>query len=135
MGIEYEKIDYSGIEFGNWYEQPWEDLRPGITRVVFGMSAKTKTCTIGSIDPDHARKPHSHPNEQIAFFIQGTCDYYVDGKPVRCKPGSWIVIPPNVEHYIHVFNTEEPVLNIDVFTPPRPEYTESYTNFVKGLEK
>lgn len=135
MGLDYDKIDYSGIDFGNWNEQAWEPIRGGIERVVFGTSAKTMTATIGRIVEGHETKPHTHPNEQIVLIIQGTCDYYVDGKPIRCKPGTWIVVPPNVEHYIHVFNTEEPVLNIDFFTPVRPEYIEAYQKFVKEQEK
>jgi quercetin dioxygenase-like cupin family protein len=135
MGLDYDKIDYSGIDFGNWNETDWELIRPGITRVVFGMSAKSLSCTIGEVKEGHETKPHTHPNEQVAIIIQGTCDYYVDGKPVRCKPGSWVVVPPNVEHYIHVFNSEEPVLNIDFFTPNRPEYTEVYTKFLNELKK
>jgi len=135
MGLDYDKIDYSGIDYGNWNEAEWEPLRPGITRVVFAMSAKSMSCTIGKIVEGHETKPHKHPNEQVAIIVQGTCDYYVDGKPVRCKPGSWVVIPPNVEHYIHVFNSEEPVLNIDFFTPQRPEYTEAYKKYLDGLKK
>ena len=33
------------------------------------------------------------------------------------RPGSWVVVPPNKEHYIHVFNSVEPVINLDIFTP------------------
>ena len=32
-----------------------------------------------------------------------------------------LVIPPNVEHWGEVVG-EEPVINLDVFTPRRPEY-------------
>lgn len=140
MGLDYDKFDFSSIDHGNWgdwsgTDPEWEEIRKGITRVVFAMSAKTMSATIGAIVDGHETKPHSHPNEQIAIFLQGTCDYYVDGKPVRCKPGSWLVIPPNVEHYIHVTNTEKPVLNLDIFTPVRPEYTETYQKYLKELKK
>ncbi len=35
--------------------------------------------------------------------------------------GGLLVIPPNVTHYIEVQGTKE-VLELDVFTPKRPEY-------------
>jgi quercetin dioxygenase-like cupin family protein len=130
MGLDYNKIDYSTVDHGNWNESKWEFVRPGIERVVLAMSAEGMSCTIGQVEEGHETKPHTHPNEQIAIIIQGTCDYYVDGKPVRMKPGSWVVVPPNVEHYIHVFNSEEPVLNLDVFTPHRPEYTAAFKKFL-----
>lgn len=135
MGLDYDKFDYSNIDHGNWNEADWQLIRGGITRVVFAMSAKTMSATIGQIVEGHETKPHTHPNEQIVLITQGTCDYYVDGKPIRCKPGTWIVVPPNVEHYIHVTNTEEPVINIDIFTPVRPEYTESYTKYLQEQEE
>ena len=119
-------------EHGNWNEAPWEPVRDGIKRVVFGMSAEGMSCTISEVKAGHETKPHSHPSEQVAFIIQGTCDYYVDGVPYAMKPGSWIVIPPVVEHYIHVRDCKEPVLNIDFFVPHRPEYTSGYQEFVKA---
>jgi quercetin dioxygenase-like cupin family protein len=36
-------------------------------------------------------------------------------------PGGLLVIPSNVEHWGEVIG-DEPVLNLDVFTPQRPEY-------------
>lgn len=135
MGLDYDKFDYSTVEHGNWNDVPWEPIRGGITRTVFAMGAKGLCLTIGEVKEGHVTKPHTHPHEQVAIIIQGTCDYYVDGKPIRCKPGTWMVIPPNVEHYIHVFNTIEPVLNLDVFAPDRPEYTKAYTDFLNSLKE
>ena len=135
MGLEYEKIDYTGIDTGNWNDADYQVMREKMQRVVMGMTAKGMTVTIGEIKPGCTVGPHKHPHEQIAIIVQGTCDYYVDGKPVQMKPGSWVVVPPNVEHYIHVFNSIEPVLNLDIFTPGRPEYVESYSNFLAELDK
>lgn len=130
MGLDYNKIDYGNIEFGNWNETEWEVLRQGISRVVLGLTAEGVTCMVGKVEEGHEVKPHTHPNEQIAIILQGTCDYYVDGKPIRMKPGSWVVVPPNVEHYIHVFNSIEPVINLDIFVPKRPEYAEAFKKFL-----
>jgi quercetin dioxygenase-like cupin family protein len=36
-------------------------------------------------------------------------------------PGGLVLIPPNVMHWGEVLG-DEPVMNLDVFTPKRPEY-------------
>lgn len=122
-------------DHGNWNEAKWEPLREGMKRIVFGMAAKGMSSTITEVLNGHETRPHIHPNEQIALILQGTCDYYVGGTPHAMKPGSWIVVPPNVEHYIHAYDSKEPVLNLDIFTPMRPEYTEGYSAFLGKTEK
>ena len=42
-------------------------------------------------------------------------------KLARAGPGGLIVIPPNVVHYIEVVG-DRVALELDVFTPKRPEY-------------
>ncbi|GAA0720288.1 cupin domain-containing protein [Clostridium malenominatum] len=121
-------------EYGNWNESKWQPVREGIDRVVLGLTAETMSCTVAECKSGNEVKPHSHPNEQIAIILQGTCDYYVDGTPYAMKPGSWIVVPANVEHYIHVYDSKEPVLNLDIFAPNRPEYTESFKKFLSQQE-
>lgn len=122
----------STIASGNWFETPWEKLRPGIERVVFAMEADSMSCTIGRVQNGHEVKPHSHPNEQIALVVEGECDYYVDGKPYRLKAGSWVTVPGGVEHYIHVYDSPVPCLQMDIFTPSRPEYKEVFTKFLQS---
>ena len=115
---------------GNWNEAKWELIRAGVERVVFAMEADSMCCTIGRVHNGHETRPHSHPNLQVALVVEGECDYYVDGVPYRLKPGGWLIVPPNVEHYIHVYDSPVPCLQMDVFTPDRPEYTEAYTKFL-----
>ena len=120
----------SSIASGNWNESKWETVREGITRVVFGMEADSVSCTIACVENGNEKKPHTHPNEQVAIVLEGECDYYVDGVPYRLKPGGWVTVPPNVEHYIHVYDSPCPCMQLDVFTPHRPEYTEGYKKFL-----
>jgi quercetin dioxygenase-like cupin family protein len=42
-------------------------------------------------------RPHSHPNEQWVYVIQGTLETEVDGIKSRATPGSLIYMPANVE--------------------------------------
>ncbi len=123
------------IESGNWNELPWQEVRAGISRVVFGMGADNVSCTANRVDNGNEVRPHTHPNEQIALVVEGQCDYYVDGVCYRLTPGSWVTVPADVEHYIHVYDSPVPCLQLDIFYPVRPEYTESYSKFLVEQNK
>ena len=43
--------------------------------------------------------PHSHPNEQWVYVLEGTMDLTVDGQRRLVKPGEAIYIPANVVHF------------------------------------
>jgi quercetin dioxygenase-like cupin family protein len=42
--------------------------------------------------------PHSHPNEQWIYIVEGTFEGEVDGRAVTAKAGSVVYIPSNVVH-------------------------------------
>jgi quercetin dioxygenase-like cupin family protein len=44
-------------------------------------------------------EPHSHPNEQWVYVIEGTMDSTVDGHRHLAGPGSAIYIPANTTHH------------------------------------
>jgi quercetin dioxygenase-like cupin family protein len=43
-------------------------------------------------------EPHSHPNEQWIYILQGVFHATIGGKSVEAKPGSVIYVPANVVH-------------------------------------
>jgi quercetin dioxygenase-like cupin family protein len=43
-------------------------------------------------------RPHSHPNEQWVYVLQGTLDSEVDGVKLRVPAGSLMYIPAGVVH-------------------------------------
>ncbi len=43
-------------------------------------------------------RPHSHPNEQWVYVVQGTLECEVAGVKSRVPPGSLVYIPANVVH-------------------------------------
>ena len=43
-------------------------------------------------------EPHSHPNEQWIYILQGTFRAKVGGKEIDAKPGSVVYIPANTIH-------------------------------------
>ena len=71
--------------------------------------------------PGHEPRPHAHPNEQIAYILSGRIRFCVGSDEHVLGPGSVLRSPPNVEHWGEVVG-DEPVLNLDVFTPRRAEY-------------
>jgi len=43
-------------------------------------------------------KPHSHPNEQWIYILEGTFRANIAGKEVEAGPGSVVYIPANTIH-------------------------------------
>ena len=109
--MNIHKIDWSTI--------PWTPVRAGVERKAF--SSERATVTLHKLMPGHKPQPHSHPHEQIAYIVSGTIKFFVGDEEHVLGPGSLLVVPPNVEHWGEVIG-DEPVLNLDVFTPRRPEY-------------
>jgi quercetin dioxygenase-like cupin family protein len=42
--------------------------------------------------------PHSHPNEQWIYVLEGTFQATIDGQTVEAKPGSVVYVPSDVIH-------------------------------------
>jgi quercetin dioxygenase-like cupin family protein len=103
----------------NWDAVEWVQVRGGMERKTFAGDGAT--LALFRIQPNHERLPHSHHYEQIVYVLRGTADFHVGEEVHRLTGGCLLVIPPNVVHYIDVQGEEE-VLELDVFTPKRPEY-------------
>lgn len=43
-------------------------------------------------------EPHSHPNEQWIYLIEGACQITIDGKVCDAKAGDVIYVPGNAVH-------------------------------------
>jgi quercetin dioxygenase-like cupin family protein len=109
----------SAVHAIDWEQMTWKPVRPGIERKAFG--SETVTVALHKLQPGHEPRPHSHPNEQIVYILSGCIDFHVGNEVVRLRSGGLLVVPPDVEHYGIVVGDEE-VLNLDIFTPARPEY-------------
>ena len=103
----------------DWNAMPWEPVRTGVERKA--VSGAGATLALNRLQPGHEPRPHSHPNEQIAYILAGTIEFHVGSEVVTLGPGGVLVIPPDVVHWGVVVGTET-VLNLDVFTPRRTEY-------------
>jgi quercetin dioxygenase-like cupin family protein len=58
-------------------------------------------------------RPHSHPNEQFNYILQGTLDVEIDGQKFLAKAGSVVYVPANMEHSM-VATPEEDVIFIAI---------------------
>lgn len=103
----------------DWNQLAWQPVRPGIERKTFG--SEHVTLALHRLMPGHEPRPHSHANEQVVYILAGQIDFHVADSVVRLGPGGVLLVPPNVMHHGVVVG-DEPVLNLDVFTPARPDY-------------
>jgi quercetin dioxygenase-like cupin family protein len=103
----------------DWNEIEWAPVRHGVTRKAF--SGEGATVALHCLQPGHEPKPHNHIHEQIVYILSGTVDFHIGEEVVRLGPGCLAVVPSLVMHHAVVIG-DEPVLNLDVFTPARPEY-------------
>ena len=109
--MEIQSIDWSSI--------PWTPVREGVERKAF--SGEGATVSLNRLMPGHEPRPHSHPHEQIAYIVEGRMRFFIGDQTHDLGPGGLVVIPGGVTHWGEVLG-DEPVINLDVFTPKRAEY-------------
>ncbi len=62
---------------------------------------------------------HSHPNEQIGYVLSGKIRVLTRTAAHELTQGDTYSIPAGIEHSIEILTDAE---EIQVFTPPRPEF-------------
>jgi quercetin dioxygenase-like cupin family protein len=102
-----------------WDDIPGETARGGVHRRGFGT--ENVLLVMHDLAPDMDLSPHSHEFDQIAVIVAGEAIYHVGDRRNRVGPGSVLLIPAGVEHYIEP-TSSTPVKNLDVFAPCRPDY-------------
>jgi len=107
------------IHHVDWNAIPWTPVRPGVDRKSFAGGGAT--LALHRLAPGHEPKPHQHPNEQIVYILAGQIRFHIGAETVLLAAGGLLVVPPDTLHWGEVVGDEE-VLNLDVFTPRRPEY-------------
>ncbi|HET7171965.1 MAG TPA: cupin domain-containing protein [Gaiellales bacterium] len=102
-----------------WDDIPGETARGGVHRRGFGT--ENVLLVMHDLAPDMDLSPHSHEFDQIAVIVEGDAIYHVGDRRNRVGPGSVLLIPAGVEHYIEP-TSSTPVKNLDVFAPCREDY-------------
>jgi quercetin dioxygenase-like cupin family protein len=67
--------------------------------------------------------PHTHPDHSDSFYVlEGEVEFFQDGEWHRTNPGTFLSIPPNVEHGFRPAGTAIRLLN---FHTPNVGFIES----------
>ena len=103
----------------DWSTMEWQPVREGVARK--GFTGDGATLALHRLMPGHEPRPHQHPHEQIVYILAGQICFHIGEEQTLLGPGGLLVVPPNTMHWGEVVG-DEPVLNLDVFTPSRPEY-------------
>jgi quercetin dioxygenase-like cupin family protein len=109
----------SEVQHYQWDALPKETVRPGVTRA--GFRGENALLVMNWLEPGMQTRPHSHPFEQLSYIVQGTMRFVVGSEVIEAPAGTVIRIPPDVEHYGEPIGNQ-PVLNLDVFSPFREDY-------------
>lgn len=83
------------------------------------VQSENMTLAFWEITANAPMPEHSHPNEQVTTLIEGEFLMTIGGETNHLKPGSVLIIPPDVRH------SGKPLTDckiIDVFYPRREEY-------------
>ena len=104
----------------SWDSLPKETVRPGVVRS--GFSGDQALMVMNWLEPGMEVNPHSHPFEQLVYVVQGTMRFVIDGEEFIAGPGNLIRIPPDAKHFGEPIG-DETVLNLDVFSPIREDYS------------
>jgi quercetin dioxygenase-like cupin family protein len=103
----------------NWDTLPAVFPRTGISRKAF--SGVNSMMTLFEIKPGTDPDPHVHTHEQLVYIVSGKAEFVVGEEVLQLKAGDLLLVPPNVLHSLKVIGND-PVLNINVFSPIRNEY-------------
>lgn len=103
-----------------WDAIPAEQVRRGVRRRGFGTPEVI--LVMNEIEPAMDPAPHAHEGfDQLALILSGQAVYHIGEVAHEVGPGSVMLIPAGVEHWIEPVG-EDVVENLDVFAPARPDY-------------
>ena len=104
-----------------------EQLSPLLTRqYITGQQAMLARIVLrkGCVVPEH-----SHPNEQLAFILEGALRFEVAGETYIIRTGEILVIPPNVPPSAIAL---EDTIDFDVFAPPRQDWIDGQDAYLRA---
>ena len=100
-------------------------LTDGITTRVF--PGENSMISIVRIEPNAAGTIHSHPQEQWGLLLEGSAIRIQGNDEISVKKGDFWISPGGVKH--GVIGGPEGAVILDVFSPPRDEYTRPGNGF------
>ena len=100
-------------------------LVDGITTRIF--PGEQAMLSVVRIAPNAVGAIHSHPQEQWGVMLEGSAVRIQGGEEIPVKKGDFWCSPGNIEH--GVIGGPDGAVILDVFSPPRPEYTRPGNGF------
>ena len=100
-------------------------LTDGITTRIF--PGEKSMVSVVRIEPNAVGAIHSHPQEQWGLMLEGSAVRIQDGEEIKVKKGDFWVSPGGIEH--GVIGGPDGAVILDVFSPPREEYTRPGSGF------
>ena len=109
-----------------WSNQPSEQLRGGIAR----RFVTSKRAMIGEVTfrEGDTVPPHAHENEQFTHVVSGALRFTLGDQIVFVRAGEVILIPSGLTHSVEAL---EDTLEYDVFTPPRQDWIDPASGFLR----
>jgi quercetin dioxygenase-like cupin family protein len=83
--------------------------------------------SVARLEPGSEGTPHSHPEEQWGFCLEGSAIRYQGDEVVEVRAGHFWRTPPDVVHTIKA--GPEGALIVDIFAPPREAYLKPGSGF------
>lgn len=99
-------------------ELPWEDLKNGLQRQLFGYDDKVMMLKI-KFEKGAIGAMHQHPHSQATYIESGVFDMTIDGVTKRIATGDGYYVPP---HALHGIVCVEAGMLVDVFSPHREDF-------------
>lgn len=94
------------------------EMLPGIVRRTLTHGEKMMLIEV-TLEPGSVVPIHTHPHEQTGYVVSGRMRLQIAAETLDLNPGDAYMIPGGVEHEATAL---EPLVIVDVFSPPRDEY-------------
>ncbi len=106
------------------------NLAPGINTTVF--PGDQAMISVVRLEPESRGVLHHHPEEQWGYCVSGSGTRFQGDEAVTVSTGDFWRTPGNLPHTIEA--GEKGMVVIDVFAPPRQEYTRPGDGFATQEE-
>jgi len=114
------------MEKHRWNDIQWQEVTPEISRkIITGANVMVAHVRLrkGSVVPEH-----SHVSEQITSILDGSLQFWIEGREIVVGRGEVLVIPPHVPHKAVAL---EDTLDVDVFSPIRQDWLDGSDTYFR----
>ena len=108
----------AAFQHTDWTAHPSERIGEGIDRQMI-WGERLMICRL-SLAPHIVTPVHSHHHEQITIVERGRVRFSVAGAERIASAGDVLFFPADIEHGATML--DEPVVLVDIFSPPREDF-------------